>query len=146
MYIINKRLAPKFIRLYFAASSTLEEGDVRLINDNDNTNMTGRLEVYHNGQWGTVCDEFFDSNVAMVVCRQLGFNPVGAMAVFRAVYGRGTGPVLVADARCTGSEENITSCSLSFTSSNFCYHYDGAGVICPCELHVQYNIPVGNYT
>lgn len=34
----------------------------------------GRLEIFHNGEWGTVCVNGFDQASADVVCQQLGYN------------------------------------------------------------------------
>ena len=52
-----------------------EYGDLRLVdNKNNHTDVSaGRLEVYVNGIWGTVCSERFDFYDADVACRQLGY-------------------------------------------------------------------------
>lgn len=61
--------------LYPVASNAVlvaPENTVRLA-DGPNA-YTGRVEVYANGTWGTVCDDQWDINAGHVVCQQLGFS------------------------------------------------------------------------
>ena len=64
----------------YACSNSLlgqSSGDLRLVARNGRTSSTltaGRLEVYYNGEWGTVCDDEFRATAARIACNQLGFS------------------------------------------------------------------------
>lgn len=50
----------------------------------------GRVEVYHNGEWGTVCDDDFSIHAAQVVCRELGYVEAVSWSP-SSKYGKGAG-------------------------------------------------------
>lgn len=93
---------------------------------------SGRVEVYHNGEWGTVCDDSFDINDARVICRQLGYNngTTYIQAYSNAYYGEGTGRIALSDLRCVGNEDYIEKCRSSAWFPYGCSHSEDAGVDC----------------
>ena len=94
----------------------------------------GRVEVYHNGAWGTVCDDSWDADDAEVVCRQLGF-PLGVgrgetVAYGSAHFGQGSGNIWLDDVACTGYESFLSQCSHARWEEENCNHFEDAGVVC----------------
>ena len=88
----------------------------------------GRVEIYYHWQWSTICDNGWDDNDAVVVCKQLGYS--GGSARSGAYFGEGTGSViLLSNVSCTGNESNIFSCNNS-VRKNDCGHHKDAGVVC----------------
>ena len=86
----------------------------------------GRVEVYRNRQWQTVCDDSWDINEAQVVCRQLGYGSA-VSALSRAYFGQGSGAQWEVYWHCSGSESSLQSCR---TSSAICSHSEDASVRC----------------
>lgn len=90
----------------------------------------GRVEVFHNNAWGTVCDDDFDTKAAAVVCRMLGLPSSGAQPRPKAYYGSGNGIIWLDNVRCTGTETSIGYCNANPWGNNDCDHNEDVGVLC----------------
>ena len=87
------------------------------------------MEIYHNGVWGTVCDDGWDIKDAQVVCRALGFLSAIA-APQRAHFGQGRGKIWLDNVDCVGFERSLRDCRNRGWGTHNCDHYEDASVMC----------------
>uniref|UniRef100_A0A3Q1GWX9 SRCR domain-containing protein n=1 Tax=Acanthochromis polyacanthus TaxID=80966 RepID=A0A3Q1GWX9_9TELE len=106
---------------------TSSNSTVRLIGST--SRCSGRVEIFRNGQWGTVCDDFWSLNNAQVVCQQVGCGRA-TRALRWAYFGPGSGPIWLDNVQCSGNELSITDCVHGGLGSHNCRHDEDAGVIC----------------
>ncbi|NWU94375.1 DMBT1 protein, partial [Upupa epops] len=97
----------------------------------------GRVEVFYNNEWGTVCDDSWDLKDAAVICRQLGCGEA-LSAPTSSQFGFGTGPIWVDEVGCTGEEANFSECQSESWGTHNCHHGEDAGVVCSGNSSLAY--------
>ncbi|KAF5291677.1 hypothetical protein FQA39_LY14314 [Lamprigera yunnana] len=112
-----------------------EEGAIKLIGGREE--YEGNIEVLHNGQWGAICDDEWDSAEADVVCRQLGYAESVGKATHNSHFGPARRQFWMDNVYCDGSEDDITSCRFDGWGSHDCEAHEAAGVICYEEVRVN---------
>ncbi|XP_067321104.1 deleted in malignant brain tumors 1 protein-like isoform X2 [Anolis sagrei] len=113
--------------------------DLRLMNGT--SPCSGRVEVFHNDLWGTVCDAGWDLQGAQVVCRQLGCGDA-SKALGGAHYGQGSGPIWMESINCTGEEASLKECQKGSWGEHSCNHSQDASVECSVITAVDSSLEI----
>ena len=110
--------------------SSAEEGQLKLTGGH--VPWQGRVEVFHSGTWGTVCDDHWGLPDADVACRQAGYE--GALqAVAQGAFGAGAGSVVLDNLDCAGTESGLLDCPRvddARIAEHDCTHTEDAGAVC----------------
>ncbi|XP_077976687.1 uncharacterized protein LOC120334494 isoform X3 [Styela clava] len=95
----------------------------------------GRVEILHEGKWGTICHHAWDIKDANVTCKMLGYDEA-KKAYTNSHFGKGSGKLWLDHVSCTGTEDNIGQCNhkgwgvLNPGSDHCIPHHEDAGVAC----------------
>ena len=113
------------------------------------TTISGRLEIFINGEWGTVCDDGWDINDADVACRELGYSYALSYQCCSRL-GRGRGQIWLDDVGCSGEEDSLLSCPHRGIGVHSCSHSEDVGVICyrpgAVYTHVHIKLSINLWT
>lgn len=98
---------------------------------NGSSAIEGRVEVYVDGQWGTICEDRWNLVDGVVACQQLGYGTVYD-SLRQLPFGSNDNiSILVDELACRGNEDRIQNCNGRFGNmSHNCNHSEDAGIIC----------------
>ena len=109
-----------------------------------NFSNEGRVEVYYQGKWGAICNQYWDAYDATVVCKMLGYS-FGVPLRYTLENGRWLDNrgykrerAVLGDVHCLGAESTLQECfsSTGFRLNHYCKNRyrgvdtDDAGVMC----------------
>ncbi|XP_052786686.1 scavenger receptor cysteine-rich type 1 protein M130-like [Mya arenaria] len=104
---------------------------VRLANKSEYLNgVQGRLEILHDGVWGTVCDDGFEEIDAKVACKMIDVNLSFDKVQPSTYYGPGTGMIWLDDMSCNGEERSLFNCPGVVIGKHNCGHVEDVGIRC----------------
>ncbi|KAM9840271.1 scavenger receptor cysteine-rich domain-containing protein DMBT1-like, partial [Aulostomus maculatus] len=106
---------------------------IRLVNGTNR--CSGRVEILHDGQWGTVCDDEWDIKDAQVVCRMMDCG-TAQLAKSGAFFGQGQGSIWLDDVNCHGNESSLQHCQHMSFGENNCGHGEDASVVCSATIRL----------
>merc|ERR1719454_853316 len=98
------------------------------MNRSEVSSNQGRLEIYHAGDWGTVCSDRFTVEAARVACAQMGL--LGGMVMQQGQYKTGAGPIHMDEVVCHGRESQLWRCNFDGWGNHDCNHERDVGVHC----------------
>ncbi|KAL4229913.1 Scavenger receptor Cys-rich [Mactra antiquata] len=110
--------------------------EARLMNGDSESELYGRVEIRRRGTddtFGTICGSGWSHEDAAVICRMLYPGIVVTPYSYNhAVFGEGSGDVVLSNVQCNGDESNIGDCMYDGFGRGFihCSHSQDASVSC----------------
>lgn len=109
--------------------SAIQDGTFRLVGGSSINE--GRVEVYYNREWGSVCDDSWALDDASMVCRTLGYRHACA-AHHNARFGQGSwqSPIHLDNMNCPPGASTLSACTHNGWGQHNCGHNEDASAVC----------------
>lgn len=128
--------------------------DVRLSGMKPQENRSvGRVEIYHDGAWGTISSAGWRKTFSKVVCRQLGLSDLGLISY--KDFGPTDNEIWLegSSITCNGNETRILDCNVSNWNCSGCNHTDDIAIACQgkivklgcADAHVFLAVTISSY-
>ncbi|XP_052821548.1 deleted in malignant brain tumors 1 protein [Octopus bimaculoides] len=100
--------------------------------------IKGRVEIFHNNSWGSICDDGFDNTNAYVVCKSLNYKSGKILPA--ESYEVAKGKIWMDDVRCVGNEKTIFDCQYSPLGTHDCTHKQDVMISCTSAIDNQLTV------
>ena len=111
--------------------------------------FSGRLEVFHDGVWGTICDDLWTSLNAKVACAQMLLGPpqVSLYHRYKNFKELNISKIWLDDIVCKGDEESLSDCEHKGWGTHNCGHHENVHLQCssPGVSSCQKQCPIGYF-
>ncbi|XP_065890909.1 uncharacterized protein [Dysidea avara] len=148
MYVVCPLTSLAAILLVLFTSGTVfaqQEGDLRLTGFGA-SQVSGRLELFLNNQWSTICINGFTKKDADTACRQFGGDKAVEYGDTNKLgFGQAIGPVNIIQLNCSSSDIWIIQCAINAVS-RWCNHSSDVAVVCRSNRIKRQNDPEGRCT
>lgn len=130
------------LALVCGQAAAQSNGDIRLVGGGNS--HSGRLEIFLNNVWGTVCYDTVSPGAAQAACRQLGYSDYESVdTVTKMRIQPGSGSILLNSVYCSynSEDQHILRCSYS-QGINSCQHSQDMAIVCSTSRIPPYDTAV----
>ena len=118
-----------FLLLRYMLHTSIVKSSFHVHLINGTSPWQGRLEIFYQDAWTSVCDDEFDINEGDVVCHQLGHD-YAVEVKFGAFFGKGNGNIWINNLDCFGNETSLRQCRKLSRTGQSCLHDEDVGLMC----------------
>ena len=100
--------------------------------DNGRPYIGGNVELFHDEEWGTICNNVFDrnNNGATILCKMMGYEAGVYSSSYRQTSVTPSTRIWVDDVTCTGKETHIGQCLTKHWGYHNCDHQSAVAIRC----------------